>query len=222
MPYLHSVMMNSILQGFLIGLCTSVPVGPIAILCIQRTLQKGRKNGFYSGLGAACSDFVYALLALLGLSFVMDFINQYEFLIQLIGSILIMAFGVFIFFQNPTKSIRKQSVNDSASYFQEFLTAFLLTITNPLMIFLFLGLYARMEFLVDSAGWWEDMFGMLAILAGSSTWWFTVTLLASIFHNKFNIRGLWILNKITGSLIFVIALVSLILTLTGNSLTHTI
>ncbi|MCQ2360064.1 MAG: LysE family transporter [Paludibacteraceae bacterium] len=215
-------MMNSILQGFLIGLCTSVPVGPIAILCIQRTLQKGRKNGFYSGLGAACSDFVYALLALLGLSFVMDFINQYEFLIQLIGSILIMAFGVFIFFQNPTKSIRKQSVNDSASYFQEFLTAFLLTITNPLMIFLFLGLYARMEFLVDSAGWWEDMFGMLAILAGSSTWWFTVTLLASIFHNKFNIRGLWILNKITGSLIFVIALVSLILTLTGNSLTHTI
>lgn len=197
-------------------------MGPIAILCIQRTLQKGRKNGFYSGLGAACSDFVYALLALLGLSFVMDFINQYEFLIQLIGSILIMAFGVFIFFQNPTKSIRKQSVNDSASYFQEFLTAFLLTITNPLMIFLFLGLYARMEFLVDSAGWWEDMFGMLAILAGSSTWWFTVTLLASIFHNKFNIRGLWILNKITGSLIFVIALVSLILTLTGNSLTHTI
>ncbi len=215
-------MVNSILQGFLIGLCTSVPVGPIAILCIQRTLQKGRKNGFYSGLGAACSDFVYALLALLGLSFVMDFINQYEFLIQLIGCILIMAFGVFIFFQNPTKSIRKQSENESASYFQEFLTAFLLTITNPLMIFLFLGLYARMEFLVDSAGWWEDMFGMLAILAGSSTWWFTVTLLASIFHNKFNIRGLWILNKITGSLIFVIALVSLILTLTGNSLTHTI
>lgn len=215
-------MMNSILQGFLIGLCTSVPVGPIAILCIQRTLQKGRKYGFYSGFGAACSDFVYALLALFGLSFVMDFINQYEFLIQLIGSILIMAFGVFIFFQNPTKNIRKQSANDSATYFQEFLTAFLLTITNPLMIFLFLGLYARMEFLVDSAGWWEDMFGMLAILAGSTTWWFSVTLLASTFHNKFNIRGLWILNKITGSLIFVIALVSLILTLTGNSLTHTI
>lgn len=215
-------MINSILQGYLIGLCTSVPVGPIAILCIQRTLQKGRKNGFYSGLGAATSDFVYALIAFLGLAFVMDFINEHEFLIQLIGSIVIMAFGVFIFFQNPTKSIRKRSMNETSTYFQEFATAFLLTITNPLMIFLFLGLYARMEFLVDSAGWWEDMFGMLAILAGSSTWWFTVTLLASTFHNKFNIRGLWILNKITGTLIFVIALVSLILTLTGNSLTHTI
>jgi len=215
-------MIHSVLQGFLIGLCTSVPVGPIAILCIQRTLQKGRKYGFYSGLGAACSDFFYALLAIFGLSFVMDFINQYEFLIQLIGSVLIMAFGVFIFFQNPTKNIKRQSQNDTATYFQEFLTSFLLTVTNPLMIFLFLGLYARMEFLVDSAGWWEDMFGMLAILAGSTTWWFTVTLLASTFHNKFNIRGLWILNKITGSLIFIIALVSLILTLTGNSLTHTL
>lgn len=215
-------MIHSVLQGFLIGLCTSVPVGPIAILCIQRTLQKGRKYGFYSGLGAACSDFFYALLAIFGLSFVMDFINQYEFLIQLGGSVLIMAFGVFIFFQNPTKNIKRQSQNDTATYFQEFLTSFLLTVTNPLMIFLFLGLYARMEFLVDSAGWWEDMFGMLAILAGSTTWWFTVTLLASTFHNKFNIRGLWILNKITGSLIFIIALVSLILTLTGNSLTHTL
>jgi len=215
-------MFNTILQGFLIGLCTSVPVGPIAILCIQRTLQKGRKYGFYSGMGAASSDFVYALLALFGISFVMDFINQHEFLIQFVGSVLIMAFGVVIFFQNPTKNISKKAEKEGASYLQEYITAFALTITNPLMIFLFLGLYARMEFLVDSAGWWEDCFGMLAVLAGSTTWWFTLTLLASIFHNKFNIRGLWILNKITGTLIFVIALVSLILTLTGNSLTHTI
>lgn len=215
-------MIHTILQGFLIGICTSVPVGPVAILCIQRTLQKGRVTGFYSGMGAATSDFIYALIAIFGLSFVMDFINEHEFAIQLVGSILIMMFGVVIFFQNPTKNIRRKSSNELAPYWQDYMTAFAMTITNPLMIFMFMGLFARMEFLVDSAGWWEDMFGMLAILAGSSIWWFTLTLLASTFHNKFNIRGLWILNKITGSLIFIIALVSLILTLTGNSLTHTI
>ncbi|MCQ2351561.1 MAG: LysE family transporter [Paludibacteraceae bacterium] len=213
------MIISSMAQGFLIGLCTSAPVGPIAILCIQRTLQKGRINGFFSGLGAASSDFVYAILAMLGLSFVMDFITTHEFWIQLIGSIVIMLFGVFIFFQDPTKNIKRRTKNAPSTYFQEYITAFALTITNPLMIFLFLGLYARMEFLVNSTGWVEDMFGMLAILAGSATWWFTLTLIASIFHNKFNIRGLWILNKLTGTLIFVLALVSLILTLTGNSLT---
>ncbi|MCQ2335565.1 MAG: LysE family transporter [Paludibacteraceae bacterium] len=215
-------MFNTIAQGFIIGLCTSAPVGPIAILCIQRTLQKGRRVGFVSGLGAASSDFVYALIAMLGLSFVMDFINQYEFLIQLVGSIVIMGFGVMIFFQNPTKRIKKGKTATSSTYFQEYITSFALTITNPLMIFLFLGLFARMEFLVDSAGWYENVFGMIAVLIGSSTWWFTITLLASTFRNKFNIRGLWILNKITGSLIFLIAMVSLILTLTGNSLSHAV
>ncbi|MBQ1752030.1 MAG: LysE family transporter [Paludibacteraceae bacterium] len=216
------MLLSTITQGFIIGLCTSAPVGPIAILCIQRTLQNGRKTGFISGLGAASSDFVYALIALFGLSFVMDFIQQHEFLIQLIGAIVIMAFGIFIFFQNPTKGLRKRQSTSSTTYFQEYLTSFALTITNPLMIFLFLGLYARMEFLVEPAGWWEVVLGMLAVLAGSTAWWFTITLIASTFHNKFNIRGLWILNKITGTLIFVIALISLILTLTGNSLTASI
>ena len=94
--------------------------------------------------------------------------------------------------------------------------------------FLFAGLVVfvmvamMLEFYKMTMGDKYKVSRMLAILAGSTTWWFSVTLLASTFHNKFNIRGLWILNKITGSLIFVIALVSLILTLTGNSLTHTI
>ena len=146
------MLLSTITQGFIIGLCTSAPVGPIAILCIQRTLQNGRKTGFISGLGAASSDFVYAIIAMFGLAFVMDFIQTHEFLIQLVGAIVIMAFGIFIFFQNPTKGLRKRQSTSSTTYFHEYLTSFALTITNPLMIFLFLGLYARMEFLVEPAG----------------------------------------------------------------------
>lgn len=212
------MLLTTITQGFIIGLCTSAPVGPIAILCIQRTLQKGRTCGFVSGLGAASSDFIYALIALFGLSFVMDFIQQHEFLIQIVGAIVIILFGIFIFFQNPTKGLKRSATEKSTSYYQEYLTSFALTITNPLMIFLFLGLYARMEFLVNSAGWWENVLGMLAVMAGATTWWFIITLIASTFRNKFNIRGLWMLNKITGTLIFIIALISLVLTVTGNSI----
>lgn len=210
-------MVESLYEGFLIGLFTSAPVGPIALLCIQRTLQKGRWHGFYSGLGAATSDFLYALIAMLGLSFVMNFIQQNEFLIQVIGSTVVMLFGVYIFFQNPASGLKKNE-EGKTSYSQEYATSFLLTLSNPLMIFLFLGLFARFSFLAGANSLSENILGMVAVFVGSSSWWFTLTLIASIFHKKFNIRGLWFLNKITGSLIFIIALGGLILTLTGASI----
>ncbi|HPG56025.1 MAG TPA: LysE family transporter, partial [Candidatus Enterocola sp.] len=123
-------MVESLYEGFLIGLFTSAPVGPIALLCIQRTLQKGRWHGFYSGLGAATSDFLYALIAMLGLSFVMNFIQQNEFLIQVIGSTVVMLFGVYIFFQNPASGLKKNE-EGKTSYSQEYVTSFLLTLSNP-------------------------------------------------------------------------------------------
>ena len=135
-------MFETIIQGITIGLCTSIPVGPIAILIIQRTLQKGRMHGFTSGLGAATSDTFYALLALLGLSVVLSFIEENKLIIQIAGSSIMMLFGVYIFFQNPAKNIEK-SKNEKSSYWQEYLTAFFLTLSNPLMIFLYLGLFAE-------------------------------------------------------------------------------
>ena len=82
-------MFNTIIEGITIGLCTSIPVGPIAILIIQRTLQKGRLHGFFSGLGAASSDTFYALLALIGLSVVLSFIEENKLIIQIAGSSII-------------------------------------------------------------------------------------------------------------------------------------
>ncbi|MBP9970181.1 MAG: LysE family transporter, partial [Paludibacteraceae bacterium] len=67
-------MFDILVKGFLIGILTSIPVGPIAMLCIQKTLNKGHMHGFFSGLGAATSDTTYAMVALFGLSFVMPFI----------------------------------------------------------------------------------------------------------------------------------------------------
>lgn len=210
-------MFEAIYKGYLIGLCTSIPVGPIAILCIQRTLQKGRLHGFFSGLGAATSDFIYALLALFGLSFVLDFIKEHELVIQIAGSAVIMLFGVYIFFQNPSKRLKK-SKNESNSYHQDYLSALGLTITNPLMIFLFIGLFARFSFVSPDSSPIDIIAGMIAVFAGSSTWWFLLTYVTSLFKSKINMRGLGMLNKIAGTLIFFIALIGLILSLTGNSI----
>jgi threonine/homoserine/homoserine lactone efflux protein len=210
-------MISTIIEGITIGLCTSIPVGPIAILIIQRTLQKGRMHGFTSGLGAATSDTFYALLAIVGLSVVLSFIEENKLIIQIIGSAIMVIFGVYIFFQNPAKNIEK-SKTDKSSYWQEYLTAFFLTLSNPLMIFLYIGLFAQYNFISSESHFIEIAIGICSVFLGAALWWFLLTLLASVFRKRFNIRGLWILNKATGILISVIALVALISSISGFSL----
>lgn len=210
-------MISTIIEGITIGLCTSIPVGPIAILIIQRTLQKGRMHGFTSGLGAATSDTFYALLAIVGLSVVLSFIEENKLIIQIIGSAIMVIFGIYIFFQNPAKNIEK-SKTDKSSYWQEYLTAFFLTLSNPLMIFLYIGLFAQYNFISSESHFIEIAIGICSVFLGAALWWFLLTLLASVFRKRFNIRGLWILNKATGILISVIALVALISSISGFSL----
>ena len=210
-------MFSTIIEGITIGLCTSIPVGPIAILIIQRTLQKGRLHGFFSGLGAASSDTFYALLAIVGLSVVLSFIEENKLIIQIAGSAIMMIFGIYIFFQNPTKNIEK-SKGEKSSYWVDYITSFSLTLSNPLMIFLYIGLFAQYNFVTSESHFLEIAIGIISVFVGAGLWWFLLTLLASIFRKRFNIRGLWILNKATGCLIFVIALVALISSVSGFSL----
>ena len=95
----------------LIGMIASAPMGPVGVLCVQRTLNKGRWYGFVTGIGAAASDIIYALITGFGMSFVMDFINnaQNKFLLQILGSIMLLIFGLYCFMSNPMKNAHKSS-----------------------------------------------------------------------------------------------------------------
>ncbi|KAB4429453.1 LysE family translocator, partial [Bacteroides thetaiotaomicron] len=112
-----------IVKGFIIGVVVSAPLGPVGVLCIQRTLNKGRWYGFVTGLGASLSDIAYALLTGYGMSFVFDYINKNIFYLQLLGSIMLLLFGIYTFRSNPVQSIRPASSN-KGSYFHNFITAF--------------------------------------------------------------------------------------------------
>ena len=81
-----------LVKGFIIGVVVSAPLGPVGVLCIQRTLNKGRWYGFVTGLGASLSDIAYALLTGYGMSFVFDYINKNIFYLQLLGSIMLLLF----------------------------------------------------------------------------------------------------------------------------------
>ena len=84
------LVLNIIFQGLIIGIVVSAPMGPVGMLVIQRTLYRGRQAGFFSGLGATASDLFYAILTGLGMTFVIDFIEANQQLLQIAGSLVLI------------------------------------------------------------------------------------------------------------------------------------
>ena len=206
-----------LVKGFIIGVVVSAPLGPVGVLCIQRTLNKGRWYGFVTGLGASLSDIAYALLTGYGMSFVFDYINKNIFYLQLLGSVMLLLFGIYTFRSNPVQSIRPAS-SSKGSYFHNFITAFFVTLSNPLIIFLFIGLFAFFVFVQPGVLVFEEITGYLAIAIGALTWWLGITYFVNKVRTKFNLRGIWILNRVVGSIVMLVSVAGLIYTLLGESL----
>lgn len=204
-------------KGILIGVVVSAPLGPVGVLCIQRTLNKGRWYGFVTGLGASLSDIAYALLTGYGMSFIFDFISANQFYLQLVGSVMLLIFGFYTFRSNPVQSIRPISSN-KGSYFHNFVTAFFVTLSNPLIIFLFIGLFARFGFLAPGVRLFEQISGYVSIALGALLWWFGITFFVNKVRARFNLRGIWMINRVIGIVVMVISVIGFILTISGASL----
>ena len=162
------------------------------------------------------SDIAYALLTGYGMSFVFDYVNKNIFYLQLFGSILLLIFGIYTFRSNPVQSIRPVSTS-KGSYFHNFITAFAVTLSNPL-IFLFVGLFARFAFVSEGVLVFEAVTGYLAIALGALTWWFGITFFVNKVRTQFNLRGIWMLNRIIGGIVMLVSAFGLVFTLMGESL----
>ena len=199
----------TIIRGLAIGILVSAPMGPIGILCIQRTLNKGRWSGFVTGLGAALSDLIYALLTGLGMSIVIDFIEANQNILQILGSFVLVGFGLYLYRQNPAKNIRK--ANSSIKTFtQDFITAFLLTFSNPLILFLYIGLFARCYFFLPDSQFGHHVVGYLSILLGAVSWWFLITYVINKVRARFNVRSIWLINRGIGIIIIIMSIVGFV------------
>lgn len=209
--------LDLLIKGLIVGVVVSAPLGPVGVLCIQRTLNKGRWYGFVTGLGAALSDISYALITGYGMSFMDEFLTKNQVLLQIIGSIMLFIFGIYTFRSNPVQSIRPVS-STPGTYLHNFVTAFLVTLSNPLIIFLFIGLFARFSFVMPGSPIGFQLLGYLAIIMGALLWWFSITYFVNKVRTRFNLRGIWMLNRIIGIVVIVMALAGFIFTMSGNSL----
>lgn len=202
-------MLLELLKGFVVGICASVPLGPIGVLCIQRTLSKGRNSGFITGLGAAVSDTVFAAVSLLSISYVQKLLSDYRYLVMIAGGIIVGIFGVRLFMTNPVKQIRRVK-SGNRHYWQDFFSTVLMTITNPGAFFLMLGLFAFIGISRVEAEPLERIAVTLAgVFAGAALWWHVLSTCINQFRNKLRLRQLIMINRVAGVVIMVLGLISL-------------
>ena len=192
-----------------IGIILSAPMGPIGILCVQRTLNNGRNSGFFTGVGAAVSDLFYCLLVGLGVSLVTDFIADHVNALQIIGSVILIVYAVYMILHNPVSQI-KESIDQRDDYWRDMVTGFLFTLSNPLIMFLIIPLFARFSFPLPEYKFYHIIIGYASIVLGALMWWSVITFFVDKVRSHFNIRSMWLINRIIGSIILILSLYGLV------------
>ena len=192
-----------------IGIILSAPMGPIGILCVQRTLNNGRHSGFFTGVGAAASDLFYCLLVGLGISLVIDFIEDHVNVLQIVGSVILIVYALYMIFHNPVSQI-KENIDQRNDHWRDMLTGFLFTLSNPLIMFLIIPLFARFSFPLPEYKFYHIIIGYAAIVLGALLWWAVITFFVDKVRSHFNIRSMWLINRIIGSVILILSLYGLV------------
>ena len=213
-----------LLRGLVVGIVSSITVGPVAVLCIKRTLNKSRRSGFISGVGVACADTLMAIIAYFFYSILYSQIEQYKHILSVIGGIFVVIVGVVIFFQKPS-----QRVNENGSVpttpWRDFASMFGFTMANFVTVIPYILAFFAM-FGVSSYGGPHDMASLLTSIliitgffGGAVVWWFLLTLLISLFRRSFRPHHMRTINRVAGviiGLLGVITILSTFLTITPN------
>jgi threonine/homoserine/homoserine lactone efflux protein len=215
---LHNVRMIAelalVLKGMAAGFTISMPVGPVAVLCITRTLHKGRFSGFMTGSAGASADTFYALAAGFGLSIVINFIETNRTPLQIVASVFVLFFGVMIFTKNPVKDYRNRG-KDQSGWVADYFSALPLAFTNPVSLFVYLGVFSGISLAYTESTVSAPLLLVPGVVAGSLLWWFTLSSVIHFFRNKIKLRTLLRINQIAGLVIIIFGL-ALILSLFIN------
>jgi threonine/homoserine/homoserine lactone efflux protein len=200
-------MLNLFLKGLLIGFAIAAPVGPIGVLCIQRSLHNGFKIGLMTGLGAALADGTYGLIAGFGLTAVSSFLISYQSWVKLIGGLFLIYLGIKTFFTPPAAD--KKTRPDKSS-FHAFITTFFLTLTNPATILSFVAVFAGLGLGTIHSDYIHALILVSGIILGSTAWWILLSGgVAFVLHHKVPPSFMRVINWISGLIIFVFGVLAI-------------
>jgi threonine/homoserine/homoserine lactone efflux protein len=192
-------------KGFIIGFAIAAPVGPIGLLCIQRTIHYGRNSGLLTGLGASTADLCYSSIIAFGLTIVSGFLIQEQFWLKLIGGVFLLYLGIKIFKSKPSGDNEE---TDHKGLLSDYISTIFLTLINPITIFSFIAVFTGLGFVSSRGDVTSAILMVIGVFLGSVLWWFALSEGVSLFRLKFNAKSLRIVNYISGAIIITFSLYS--------------
>jgi threonine/homoserine/homoserine lactone efflux protein len=196
------------IRGLAAGLVIAAPVGPVNLLCIRRTLEKGWKSGMVSGLGAALADTMYGAIAAFGIGLVIQPLIREQFWIRLFGGIFLMGIGV-VYYCRPPRRLAEGRKDDSSAN-SDFFSAFLLSATNPTTILSFLAVLATLGAGREQS-LWQTLVLVAGIFCGSMIWWTLLAGAANRLRSKVTDRSMRWMDHLAAILIGGFGLANLLL-----------
>ncbi|QTA86220.1 LysE family translocator [Desulfonema magnum] len=194
-------------KGFIIGISIAAPVGPIGLLCIQRTLARGNVCGLVSGLGAASADAVYSFIAAFGLTFISNFLIEQSVWFGLVGGAFLCWLGIRAFLTKPAEQIISEYDNNHVGVYG---TTFFLTLTNPMTILSFASIFAGLGMVNTDTHYASAGLMVIGVFMGSGLWWFILSRFTSMFRKKLTSEKLVWVNRISGIIIIIFGLYALL------------
>jgi threonine/homoserine/homoserine lactone efflux protein len=188
-----------LLKGMLVGMIIAVPVGPVGVLCIRRTILHGRLAGFLSGMGAATADAMFGIIAGFGLTVVSDWLFDYQDWLRIGGAAFLLYIGISAFFHDPL--VGTQSQRDPESLVADYASTFALTITNPITILAFLAIFAGIGFTGDEATLGRAGIRVFGVWLGSLLWWAGLSAGAGLLRLSFRHNHLVWINRGSGAIL---------------------
>ncbi|MBQ0145255.1 MAG: LysE family transporter [Bacteroidales bacterium] len=197
-------MLMNVLKAFLIGICASAPLGPAAILVLQKSLSNGHRAGFFTGLGATTIDTSYATLSIFALAATQTFIETYEYRIYLIGGIIVAAMGAAMAFKDPFRKLSCDGEGSGASV-RDYIKAVLTALSNPGAAFVMFALFAFFNVDASESGF-RVLPVILGVAGGSMTYWFTFSYAISKVRHALNLSALVWVSRVAGIIVMIIGI----------------
>ncbi|MCX6133055.1 MAG: LysE family transporter [Ignavibacteriales bacterium] len=196
-----------LLKGIIIGFALALPIGPIGILCIRKTAAEGHLSGMVVGFGAATADAVYGFIAAFGLTVISDALVTRQMWFRLIGGVFLIYLGLKTFLAKPVENARG---TNGKGLLGSYVSTFFLTLTNPLSIIAFLGVFAGFGLRNYDLSIGSASTLIAGVFLGSSLWFFLLSYSITLFREKINATGLGWVNRISGLLIIMFGIIAII------------
>ncbi|MCX6956923.1 MAG: LysE family transporter [Verrucomicrobiae bacterium] len=197
------------IKSLIIGFAISAPVGPIGLLCIQRSLRNGFKMGLITGMGAATADALYGFVAAFGLTALSGFLIRYQSWIHIIGGIFLILLGLKLILSKHLDYLKQNGIE--RSLWHAYGTTLFLTMMNPITVISFMAIFAGLGLGSQHHNYGHALILVLGIFLGSASWWLTLSSsVAFILHHRMQENSMDLINKISGSLFLLFGVVALI------------